>query len=136
MGILSYTMEQIVDKASIAIQSTKLFSQAFLQWNVLLFKNKTWSDLKYHFCKGIQILPRHGSGHIGGEHCCEKNGDALKAAMLAKLPDGVRTNDFDLLVYYLRGDLLGCPSGRDGYSYFGTTPPNRAAPAFKVRRDT
>ena len=65
MGILSYTMEQIVDKASIAIQSTKLFSQAFLQWNVLLFKNKTWSDLKYHFCKGIQILPRHGSGHIG-----------------------------------------------------------------------
>merc|ERR1740130_1084780 len=61
---------------------------------------------------------------------------ALKAAMLAKLPDGVRTNDFDLLVYYLRVDLLGCPSGRDGYSYFGTSPPNRAAPAFKVRRDT
>jgi hypothetical protein len=78
----------------------------------------------------------HGSGHIGGEHCCEKNGDALKAAMLAKLPEGVRTKDFDILVYYLRGDLLGCPSGRDGYSYFGTTPPNRAAPAFKVRRDT
>jgi hypothetical protein len=77
----------------------------------------------------------HGSGHIGGEHCCEKNGDALKAAMLAKLPEGVRTKDFDLLVYYLRGDLLGCPSGRDGYSYFGTSPPNRAAPGFKVRRD-
>ena len=77
----------------------------------------------------------HGSGHIGGEHCCEKNGDTLKAAMLAKLPEGVRTQDFDILVYYLRGDLLGCPSGRDGYSYFGTTPPNRAAPGFKVRRD-
>ena len=46
----------------------------------------------------------HGSGHIGGEHCCEKNGDALKAAMLAKLPDGVRVADFDLLVYYLRGE--------------------------------
>ena len=33
------------------------------------------------------------------------------------------------------GDLLGCPSGRDGYSYFGTAPPNRGAPGFKVRRD-
>jgi hypothetical protein len=70
-----------------------------------------------------------------GVHCCEKKGDVLKGAMLAKLPKGLRLADFDLLVYYLRGDLLGCPRGRDGYSYFGTVTPNRASPGFKVRRD-
>lgn len=47
---LAYTMEQIVDKALITIQSTGLFYQALLEWNGLLLKNKTWSELKSHFC--------------------------------------------------------------------------------------
>lgn len=83
-----------------------------------------------------------------GPNCCEENGDTLKKAMLAALPytgrwhDRTRDNSpagilksFDLLIFYLRGDLLGCPNGRDGYSYFGTATPNRERSGFNVKRD-
>ena len=41
MVIPAYTMDQVVDKALSTIQPTGLFSQAVLEWNGLLLKNKT-----------------------------------------------------------------------------------------------
>ena len=68
MVLPAYTMEQMEDKALIAIQYTGLFSQAILDWNRLPLENKTWSDLKAHFCgayeaylaTGAVILAQHG----------------------------------------------------------------------------
>ena len=53
-----YTMDQMVYKASIAIQSTGLLSQAFLKWNVLLLKNDMWSGPKCPSRHMKPTLPR------------------------------------------------------------------------------
>ena len=50
----AYTMEQMIDKAIIAIQNTGLYSTAILEWNGFLAVNKTWIGLKL-----VEPVPCH-----------------------------------------------------------------------------
>jgi hypothetical protein len=44
-----YMMEQIIDKAIVAIQRTGLYSTALLEWEGFDAVKKTWYELKMHF---------------------------------------------------------------------------------------
>ena len=52
----AYTMEQLIDKdkAIVAIQKTKLYETALLEWEALNEINKTWNELKAHFTKAYE----------------------------------------------------------------------------------
>ena len=51
----AYTMEQMIDKAIIAIQNTGLYGTAILEWNGFLAANKTWIQLKTHFEEAYEL---------------------------------------------------------------------------------
>ena len=44
-----YTMEELIDKAILAIQHTGLYKTALLEWAGFDEENKTWQQLKLHF---------------------------------------------------------------------------------------
>ena len=49
-----YTMEQLIDKAIMAIQRTGLYELALLEWQGFDAANKTWQQLKLHLKYLIQ----------------------------------------------------------------------------------
>ena len=50
-----FTMEQMIDKAVMAIQKTHLYNQAILEWNGFADNQKTWAMLKEHFAKAYEL---------------------------------------------------------------------------------
>ena len=58
----AYTMEQMIDKAIIAIQNTGLYSTAILEWNGFLAANKTWIGLKLHFEEAYELRLASSAG--------------------------------------------------------------------------
>lgn len=57
-----YTMEQLIDKAIIAIQRTGLYETALLEWAGFDEANKTWQQLKLHFEEAYEIRLASGQG--------------------------------------------------------------------------
>ena len=57
-----FTMEQLIDKAVMAIQATGLYPTALMEWNGFDEVNKTWPELKSHFTKAYDILLTSGAG--------------------------------------------------------------------------
>lgn len=60
-----YTMEQLIDKAIIAIQRTGLYETALLEWTGFEEENKTWQQLKLHFEEAYEIRLASGQGTSG-----------------------------------------------------------------------
>ena len=58
----AFTMDNMENKALFDIQSTGIFSQAFLGWNGLLLENKTWSKMKYHLYRAYEAYLATGAG--------------------------------------------------------------------------
>ena len=79
MALPDYTMYQMVDKELITIQSTGLFSQSVLEWNGLLLKNETWSNLKSQFCEAYKAYLDTGAGKSAkfgyANNAAEENND-------------------------------------------------------------
>eukprot|EP00804_Cyclotella_cryptica_P009738 CCRYP_011263-RA/>CCRYP_011263-RA protein AED:0.36 eAED:0.36 QI:0/-1/0/1/-1/1/1/0/256 len=50
-----FTLEQMIDKALIAIQLTGLYERALLEWQDFDEENKTWAQLKLHFEEAYEI---------------------------------------------------------------------------------
>ena len=59
------TMEQIIDKATTAIQMTGHFPTALLEWNGFDDINKTWPQLKEHFAEAYELFISTGGGTAG-----------------------------------------------------------------------
>jgi hypothetical protein len=58
----AYTMEQLIDKAIIAIQLTRLYENALLEWQGFEPVNKTWQQLKLHFEEAYELRLAAGQG--------------------------------------------------------------------------
>ena len=56
VALTAYTMEEIIYKMIITIQSTRLFYRAILKWNGLILENKTRSELKDHFYEAYKAF--------------------------------------------------------------------------------
>ena len=57
-----FTLEQLIDKAIIAIQCTALYETSFLEWQGFDKANKTWEQLKLHFEEAYEIRLASGQG--------------------------------------------------------------------------
>ena len=57
-----FTLEQLIDKAIIAIQRTALYETALLEWQGFDDANKTWEQLKLHFEEAYEIRLASGQG--------------------------------------------------------------------------
>ena len=57
-----FTMEQLIDKAIMAIQRTGLYETALLEWTGFTPENKTWQQLKLHFEEAYEIRLAAGQG--------------------------------------------------------------------------
>jgi hypothetical protein len=57
-----FTLEQVIDKAIIAIQRTGLYEAALLEWQGFNENNKTWEQLKLHFEEAYEIRLASGQG--------------------------------------------------------------------------
>jgi hypothetical protein len=57
-----FTLEQVIDKAIIAIQRTGLYETALLEWQGFDEDNKTWWQLKSHFEEAYEIRLASGQG--------------------------------------------------------------------------
>eukprot|EP00804_Cyclotella_cryptica_P014650 CCRYP_012669-RA/>CCRYP_012669-RA protein AED:0.66 eAED:0.28 QI:0/0/0/0.66/0/0.33/3/0/1062 len=60
-----FTLEQMIDKALIAIQLTGLYERALLEWQDFAEENKTWAQLKLHFEEAYEIRLASGQGTAG-----------------------------------------------------------------------
>eukprot|EP00804_Cyclotella_cryptica_P001036 CCRYP_008351-RA/>CCRYP_008351-RA protein AED:0.69 eAED:0.47 QI:0/-1/0/1/-1/1/1/0/427 len=60
-----FTMEQIIDKAVLAIQLTGLYKTALLEWSGFAEANKTWQQLKLHFEEAYELRLASGQGTAG-----------------------------------------------------------------------
>eukprot|EP00804_Cyclotella_cryptica_P006088 CCRYP_010701-RA/>CCRYP_010701-RA protein AED:0.44 eAED:0.36 QI:0/-1/0/1/-1/1/1/0/470 len=60
-----FTLEQVIDKAIIAIQRTGLYETALLEWQGFEEANKTWEQLKHHFEEAYEIRLASGQGTAG-----------------------------------------------------------------------
>eukprot|EP00804_Cyclotella_cryptica_P000700 CCRYP_000984-RA/>CCRYP_000984-RA protein AED:0.37 eAED:0.21 QI:0/0/0/1/0/0/3/0/1009 len=60
-----FTMEQIIDKAIVAIQLTGLYETALLEWSGFAEENKTWQQLKLHFEEAYELRLASGQGTAG-----------------------------------------------------------------------
>lgn len=77
-----YTMEQMIDKGVMAIQSTGLYQTAMLEWNGFDPANKTWPELKSHFSEAYEIhlataLDTAGGAGYHGMNNAEGDDDSL-----------------------------------------------------------
>eukprot|EP00804_Cyclotella_cryptica_P028204 CCRYP_011045-RA/>CCRYP_011045-RA protein AED:0.18 eAED:0.15 QI:0/0/0/1/1/1/2/0/1234 len=57
-----FTMEQIIDKAIVAIQLTGLYETALLEWSGFVDANKMWQQLKLHFEEAYELRLASGQG--------------------------------------------------------------------------
>eukprot|EP00804_Cyclotella_cryptica_P024020 CCRYP_020051-RA/>CCRYP_020051-RA protein AED:0.50 eAED:0.38 QI:0/-1/0/1/-1/1/1/0/399 len=57
-----FTMEQIIDKAIVAIQLTGLYETVLLEWSGFAEANKTWQQLKLHFEEAYKLRLASGQG--------------------------------------------------------------------------
>ena len=66
----SCTMDQMVDKALIAVQRTGLYATAILEWNAVDIMNQTWPEFKMHFTEAydLRINLRAGTEGTMGYH--------------------------------------------------------------------
>ena len=78
----------MVDNPVIAIQSTGLFFQAVFEWNGLLLENKTWSELKYHFCEAYKVYLATGAGTSAHRRYAKKVMEAKNNYILGTIRDG------------------------------------------------
>ena len=60
-----FTMEQVIDKAIVAIQLTGLYETALLEWSGFTEDNKTWQQLKLHFEEAYELRLASGQGTAG-----------------------------------------------------------------------
>eukprot|EP00804_Cyclotella_cryptica_P019081 CCRYP_014487-RA/>CCRYP_014487-RA protein AED:0.29 eAED:0.21 QI:0/0/0/1/0.5/0.33/3/0/1151 len=60
-----FTLEQMIDKALIAIQLTGLYERALLEWQDFIEDNKTWAQLKLHFEEAYEIRLASSQGTSG-----------------------------------------------------------------------
>jgi hypothetical protein len=60
-----FTLDQMIDKALIAIQLTGLYERALLEWQDFLDENKTWAQLKLHFEEAYELRLASGQGTAG-----------------------------------------------------------------------
>eukprot|EP00804_Cyclotella_cryptica_P023697 CCRYP_019320-RA/>CCRYP_019320-RA protein AED:0.37 eAED:0.35 QI:0/0/0/1/1/1/6/0/1607 len=60
-----FTLDQMIDKALIAIQLTGLYERALLEWQDFDEENKTWAQLKLHFKEAYEIRLASGQGTAG-----------------------------------------------------------------------
>jgi hypothetical protein len=58
----AFTMEQLIDKAIVAIQRTGLYETALLEWNGFAPEHKTWPELKSHFEEAYELRLTAGQG--------------------------------------------------------------------------
>ena len=61
----AYTMDQMVDKALIAVQRTGLYSTSILEWNAVDVMNQTWPEFKMHFTEAYDLRIHSGAGTTG-----------------------------------------------------------------------
>ena len=61
----AYTMEQMVDKALIAVQRTGHYATAILEWNAVDVMNQTWTEFKMHFTEAYDLHIHSGAGTAG-----------------------------------------------------------------------
>lgn len=61
----AYTLEQMVDKALIAIQKTGLYSLAVPKWNDFDMAHQTWPEFKAHITKAYDVWLASGEGTTG-----------------------------------------------------------------------
>eukprot|EP00804_Cyclotella_cryptica_P017051 CCRYP_003288-RA/>CCRYP_003288-RA protein AED:0.71 eAED:0.43 QI:0/0/0/1/1/1/2/0/302 len=64
-SLSSFTMEQIIDKAIVAIQLTGLYETTLLEWSGFAEANKTWQQLKLHFEEAYKLRLASGQGTAG-----------------------------------------------------------------------
>jgi hypothetical protein len=57
-----YTMEQMINRAIMAIQLTGLYSQALIDWNAMAPAARTWDALKSHFTTAYIVRITSGTG--------------------------------------------------------------------------
>jgi hypothetical protein len=60
-----FTMDQIIDKAIVAIQLMGLYETALLKWSGFAEANKTWQQLKLHFEEAYELRLASGQGTAG-----------------------------------------------------------------------
>ncbi|KAL7483519.1 hypothetical protein ACHAW6_009166 [Cyclotella cf. meneghiniana] len=73
-----YMMEQMIDKAIIAIQDTGLYSTMLLEWEGFEANNKIWYELKLHFEEAYGLCLASGGGTAaahGYVNNAEEDGD-------------------------------------------------------------
>ena len=61
----AYTMDQMVEKALIAVQLTGLYATAILEWNVVDVMNQTCTKFKMHFTEAYDLRIHLGAGTAG-----------------------------------------------------------------------
>ena len=61
----AYTMDQMVDKALIAVQCTSLYATAILEWNTVDVMKQTWPEFKMHFTEAYDLRIHSGAGTAG-----------------------------------------------------------------------
>ena len=86
----SYSTEQMVDKALIAIQLTPLYSTSILEWNEIDDVYQTWTEFKAHFTEAYDLRISSGAGNAGtmGYHG-EKNTEGSEDASWASINEGL-----------------------------------------------
>jgi len=65
-----FTMEQMLDKAKLAVQRTGLYTTVMLEWDAILEVNATWLEFKLNFAEAYdsRIRTRAGTTSDGGYH--------------------------------------------------------------------
>ena len=71
-----FTIEQLIDKAIIAIQRTALYERALLEWQDFADENKTWEQLKLHFEEAYESRLASGQG-TAATHGYVNNAEAV-----------------------------------------------------------
>ena len=61
----AYTMDQMVDKALIAVQRTGLYATAILEWKAVDVMNQTWPEFKIHFTEAYDLRIHSGAVTAG-----------------------------------------------------------------------
>jgi hypothetical protein len=104
---LAYTMEQLIDKAIVAIQKTNLYKTALLEWEAFDEINKTWNELKAHFTEAYEVRLRSSGTSTASFHGYVINAEAEEDdSSVATIQESLNTihianhaNFFDRSVY-------------------------------------
>eukprot|EP00804_Cyclotella_cryptica_P001457 CCRYP_003690-RA/>CCRYP_003690-RA protein AED:0.47 eAED:0.47 QI:0/-1/0/1/-1/1/1/0/109 len=85
-----FTLEQVIDKAIIAIQRTGLYETALLEWQGFEEANKTWEQLKHHFEEAYEIRLASGQG-TAGTHGYVYNAEAQDDDSISTIHDSLQS---------------------------------------------